>query len=475
MTRTKILCTIGPASHDEETITAMVEAGMSAARLNFSHGSHKDHGELIATIRRVSEKTGHPITIIQDLQGPKIRVGDLGKKGRVLTDGETVKFDTAPTPESGTIPIDFHELHSYVATGERLLIDDGRVECTVSQVDGTVISAQVVHGGTIISHKGVNVPDSKLLVRSLTEKDKTDLVFGVAQGVDMVAVSFVQSPDDILDVKYAIEAEVNKEDGQPPIRIIAKIERPQAVDRIEEILGVADGIMIARGDLGIEIPAAEVPLTQKKLIDAALAVAKPVIVATQMLDSMQTEPRPTRAEVSDVANAVIDHADAVMLSNETATGKYPIEAVRTMHAIIAETEASAYDDLPVDAVKDTHVEVDDVITQMSRVLAQDVGAVAIVAASLSGDTARLISRHRPELPVVVTTNTERVRRQMNLSWGIIPYLLDNCRTVEELIDRSVVVLKREHLVKPGDTIVVVAGEPVGQAGHVNLLEVRKVG
>lgn len=477
MKRTKIVCTLGPASETKEIIGRLVESGMNVARLNFSHGTYENHASLIKNVRAVGEEQNKPVAIMQDLQGPKIRVGEMPEGGIEVAHGSSIVLDTSiDTYDGDKIPVDFKELHQHVKEGERMFINDGRIEIHITGVDGTLITGSAVTGGKIISHKGINVPDSQVAVRALTEKDKKDLKFGVEHDVDFVALSFVQTPEDVLDVRYLIkeyEQELQKTEG-PSIRIIAKIERPQAVERIKEILDVADGIMVARGDLGIEVPAAEVPLTQKKLIDLALDFAKPVIVATQMLDSMHDSPRPTRAEVSDVANAVIDHTDAVMLSNETATGSYPVETVQVMSEIISEAEASAYDDLPIHEIHDTDMELDDVISEMARVLAEDVGARVILAASLSGETGRLISRYRPELPIAVTTSTERVRRQLNLSWGVLPFILDECKTVEELIERSMVVLKRENIVQKGDKIIVVAGEPVGHAGHVNLLEVRQV-
>lgn len=474
--RTKIVCTLGPATEQKDIIGSLIDAGMNMARLNFSHGSYEQHEMLIKQVRALGQEKDLPIAIMQDLQGPKIRVGSLPEEGIMLAKDETVTFDTSQKQyHDGHIPVDYAELHLHVKAGERMLLNDGRAEVHITAIQGTIISGMVIVGGLITSHKGINVPDSKLDVRALTDKDKEDLQFGVEHDVDYVAVSFVQTPDDILDVRYLIK-EYEKEMNlipEHPIRIIAKIERPAAVERIDEILDVADGIMIARGDLGIEIAAAEVPLVQKKLIDKALCAAKPVIVATQMLDSMQENPRPTRAEVSDVANAVIDHTDAVMLSNETATGQYPIETVQTMAQIICETEASVYDDMPIRSF-DHNMSTEDVITGMSRILAEDVGAKAIVAASLSGSTGRLISRYRPELPIAVTTSSERVQRQLNLSWGVLPFLLNPCRSVEELVERSVVVLKEDELIAKDDKIIVVAGEPVGQEGHVNLLEVRTV-
>ncbi|MFH1947335.1 MAG: pyruvate kinase [Candidatus Magasanikbacteria bacterium] len=475
--RTKIVCTIGPACESMDTLKEMVKAGMNVARLNFSHGTHDNHQMLIENIREVAKQTGEPIAVMQDLQGPKIRVGVLPEEGVGLGLGQVVKFDTyIEIYHTGVIPIDYEDLHKFVKKGERILLDDGRIEANILEVRGTNIKAQIIAGGVLKSHKGINVPDSKLVVRALTEKDKKDAKFGVEHGVDLVAISFVTKAEDILDLRYLIK-EYEKELGlksEQPIKIIAKIERREAVANIEQILQVADGIMIARGDLGIEIPAQDVPLVQKRLIDLALESAKPVIVATQMLDSMQNNPRPTRAEVSDVANAVIDHTDAVMLSNETATGQFPVETVKTMSEIIITTEKSVYDNLLSREPKNKKTKVDDVISQMSRTLAERVEAKVILAASISGETARLISRYRPELPIVVSTSTERVKHQLNLSWGVMPFVLEPCRTIEELIGRSVLELKKLKVVGAGDKIIVVAGEPVGHAGHVNLLEVREV-
>jgi pyruvate kinase len=475
--RTKIVCTIGPSCEDEKTIEKMVRAGMNVARLNFSHGTYDNHAMLITNIRAVAEKTGEPVAIMQDLQGPKIRVGVLPEEGVTLDEGSEVVFDTSLTEyRDGVVPIDYDALHTFLKKDERILLADGKIEVSITHVEGTAIHTVVRVGGTIFSHKGINVPDSTLAIRALTDKDKSDAKFGVEHGVDLMALSFVTSPEDILDLRFAIK-EYEKELGiepEQPIRIIAKIERNEAVERIDEILDVVDGIMVARGDLGIEIPAEEVPIVQKTLIDKALAHAKPVIVATQMLDSMQEIPRPTRAEVSDVSNAVMDHTDAVMLSNETATGKYPVITVETMSNIIREAEKSAYDDLPMREYDGEKQQIDTVISGMSRLLAEEVDASLILAASISGGTGKLISRYRPELPIAVATNSERARHQLNLSWGVVPFILPTCRTIEELVQRSVVYLKKEKIVSPGDKLIVVAGEPVGQAGHVNLLEVREV-
>jgi pyruvate kinase len=446
------------------------------ARLNFSHGTHADHAELVQLVRQVALERQKPVAIMQDLQGPKIRLGVLPEEGIQVVQDTVLTLDTsqATYTKGKPLPVDFDKLHTFIKPGERLFINDGRVECRVENVAGTVITMTVVVGGLLTSHKGINVPDTALFVRALTDKDKEDLVFGVKSGVDFVAVSFVTGPEDVIDVKYLLkQAEIDlKLPKTEPIRVIAKIERHEAVDRIEAILSVADGIMVARGDLGVEVPPQQVPLLQKKLIEAALHAGKPVIVATQMLDSMQDNPRPTRAEVSDVANAVFDHADAVMLSNETATGHYPIQTVRMMSSIVSEAEASSYDNLVIRDYGEKR-SVDDVVSKMSRLVAEEIDAKGILAASLSGDTARRISRHRPELPIFVATASERVYRQLTLSWGVESFVLPECKSIEELVERSLVSLKEHALVATGDKIIIVAGEPVGE-GHVNLLEVREI-
>ncbi len=475
--KTKICATIGPACEDVATLTDMVKAGMNIARLNFSHGDYASHAALINNIRRAEEITGEPIAIMQDLQGPKIRVGSLPEAGVPIKVGEEVVFNTSLTAYKGKeIPLDYPDLHKFIEPGQRILVDDGHIEVKVKNVEGTKITGEVVEGLVIFSHKGLNLPDSNLDIAAISEKDKKDLKFGVEQGVDLVALSFVRSAKDILDLRFLVkqfESELGIK-NQQPIRLIAKIERRVAVDNLEEILDVTDGIMVARGDLGLEMLAAEVPLVQKKMIDAANAHAKPVIVATQMLDSMRENRRPTRAEVSDVANAVIDHADTLMLSNETAVGKHPVLVVETMADIIVSTEKSNYDDTGLPPIHKSGTTIDVAITELSRILAEEVKAKIILAASISGETGRLISHVRPPLSILVGTSSQRVQRQLNLSWGVIPFILETCSTIEELVERSIAYIKKHKIAKNGDNMVVVAGEPVGHAGNVNLVEVREI-
>lgn len=475
---TKIGVTIGPASESAEVLRSLFSAGADFVRLNFSHGTHQSHAAAMAAVRSLEQERGEPIPVLQDLSGPRIRVGLLPAAGVDVAPGEIITFSTTvPEYQAGEIPLDAPGIISALKAGERLLVDDGRVEVKVVRLSPGKIFAEVFVGGTVTSHKGVNFPDSLLKLPALSAKDRLDLRFSVSHGVDAVGLSFVQSAQDILDARFALE-ELRRELLRPPLPpppfIIAKIERHEAVRNLKEILEAADGLMVARGDLGLELPAPEVPLWQKRIIDAANAAAKPVIVATQLLDSMTEHPRPTRAEVSDVANAVIDHADALLLTNETAVGKYPVEAVAAMAEIIAATEKSHYDDAPPPAPTKKITATSVAITELSRVLSDEVHAKLILAASISGETGRLLSHVRPELPILVATETTAVWRQLNFSWGVKPFVMLPCNSIEELVERSVLYIKQKKLAKLGDKIIVVAGEPVGTAGNVNLVEVREV-
>lgn len=471
--QTKIVCTIGPASENKETLKKMAQAGMNVCRLNFSHGTYDHHKILIDNIRAVSKELNHPLTIMADLQGPRIRTGVLPAGGVPVAAGESVTLTTATEEfKDNKIPVTYSGLHKEVKPGERVLIDDALIALKIISIENSDIVCEVVQPGTITTHRGMNFPDSSLTISPITEKDKEDLAFAVENEVDWIALSFVSGAKDILNLKQLIKNTAKSTGQSAPILTIAKVERRDAVKNIEEIIDAADSIMVARGDLGIELPPADVPLHQKKMVDMCLAAAKPVIIATQMLDSMARNPRPTRAEVSDVANAVIDHTDAVMLSAESATGKYPLETVQTMTDIITKTENSEYDDLVLDHLIKT-LPIDEAVSQVANVLAASVGAKLILVASMSGYTARIVCRYRPELPIYVTTNNERVQRQLNLSWGVIPFLLPTCNTVEELINSALEYLKNNEAAATGDRIIVIAGDPVGQSG-VNLVEIREV-
>ncbi len=464
--RTKIVCTIGPASDSVEMLTALTEAGMNVCRLNFSHGTHENHAELIKRIRQVRELTGEPLSILQDLQGPKIRVGELPKEGIMLEAGKPIVFTSDLGDVPKRIPVTYPNLHEDVKTGQRLLLDDGLLEVIVKSVKGKDVVCEVITGGKLTSHKGLNLPETVTKISAITDKDKEDLIFGVAQGVDWIALSFVRSAEDIRQLRTLIQTEEKKlaKPRDVPIGIIAKIEKPDAVDKMDEIIAEVDAIMVARGDLGIEMPAEKVPVIQKNLIKKCLALGKPVIVATQMLDSMIHNPRATRAEVSDIANAVIDHTDATMLSGETASGEHPLEAVKIMAATIIETEKSAYDDL---SLLDTHTNIASILSKMKE-------TKAILIATLTGDAARLVSRHRPEVPMYAFTPSTEVVARLNLSWGVHPIFIESAKTVPELIEKGIEELKRQKLVSAGDEIVIVAGEEVGDSGHVQLVELKRV-
>ena len=474
---TKIVCTLGPASDKASVMEAMVRGGMNVARLNFSHGTYAEHKKVIDTIRAVAKKLDVPIAILQDLQGPKIRVGDLPKQGIELKQGTEIIFTTRAKPGKDMIPVTYPKLHEDVQVGQKLLLADGLMDVVVTKVEGHDVCAKVTTGGILTSHKGLNLPETSVSVSAISEKDKEDMKFGVKCGVDMLALSFVRSAKEIMDLRYMIKAEERKlgktATDQPPVRIIAKIEKREAVERIDEIIEAADGIMVARGDLGIEMPAEEVPLIQKRLIEKAMEAAKPVIVATQMLESMIQNPRPTRAEVSDVANAVIDHTDAVMLSAESAAGKYPVEAVETMARIIRRTESSKFDNLAAPPSR-VYATEEEAMSSVVGMLARSTKAKMILVASMSGMAARVVSRFRPELPIYVSTNQDRVYRQLAVSWGVVPFVLPTCQTIEELIERSVLYLKKKNFAKTGDSMIIIAGEPVGISGHINFVELRTI-
>jgi pyruvate kinase len=476
MSKTKIVGTIGPASNTKKTLKALFNAGLNVTRLNFSHGTYEQHRGLIEKIRAAALENEQTVAIMADLQGPRIRVGNIEKKGRMLSVGQKVVLTAEQKKSSKKIPITYDNLANDVKVGQRILMVDGLISLTVKKISGVDVDCEVTAGGLIETHKGLNLPDTEISLASLTEKDREDVLFAVKNEVDYIAMSFTRSAKDVFDLRFLIkdcEARL-KLKPTAPIRIVVKIERKEAIDNIEEIIEATDAVMIARGDLGIELPAEDVPLIQKMIIDKCLVKAKPVIVATQMLDSMIRNPRPTRAEVSDVANAVIDHADALMLSGETASGQYPVESVEYMKKIIEKTESSSYDDMVVKMYAKTIVTTDEAVSRVANILASSVSAKLILAASLSGYTARIISRYRPELPIYVVCDDERTARQLVLSWGVLPVVLPTCKSVEELIERSLSYLKKAKLVGKEDKIIIIAGEPVGKSGNVNLVEIKEI-
>lgn len=471
--RAKIVATIGPASQDEHVLTNLIQTGVNVARLNFSHGTHQDHAKSIQLLRDISHRVGTPVGIMQDLQGPKIRTGNLGKQGVHLETGQTVTLTTRTKFKGDQVPIDFPDLPNLVEPNSRILLDDGNLELTVDRVEGQEIHASVVLGGLLASHKGINLPGTHLTIPGFTEKDEEDLKFGLQQSVDAVAISFVRSAQDVARVRQAISRIAPDKISTP---IIAKMERPEALDNLEEIIDIADGVMVARGDLGVEMPPELVPIIQKRIIQAANRNGKIVITATQMLDSMIVNPRPTRAEATDVANAIFDGTDAVMLSGETATGKYPIESVEMMNAIILESEANRkawghWHGTPSGSMGDDATS----ITRAARELAHDLNVAAIVVFTQTGRTARLMSKALPRVPILGFTPEERTYQRMSLYWGVFPYIIPMSNTIEEMLAHVDTAMIASTPIKPGQQVVVISGFPVGAMRLPNLALLYTVG
>ncbi len=479
--RAKIVATIGPASSDEPTLRALMEAGVDVARLNFSHGSHEMHAAMIASIRKLSDELGKPVTILQDLQGPKLRVGKLPDEGILLkADQQVILTPPAATSANGDagkdvtiIPMDVPNLARGVTSGNRILLDDGHLELEVVNVEGEAVTARVVLGGKLTSNKGVNLPGAALGIPSFTDKDRSDLEFGLKQGVDMVAISFVHRAEDIDTVRAAVR---NIAPQQSRLPVIAKLERPEAIENLHEIIHAADGVMVARGDLGVETSPASVPIIQKQIIEMANKHAKVVITATQMLDSMIHNPRPTRAEASDVANAVFDGSDALMLSGETASGNYPLESVKMMDAIIREAEANTaawghYARNPEEAAQDAAF----AITRAANELAKDRGVAAIAVFTQTGKTSLYMSKSRPQIPIMAFTPEIETYRRISLYWGVIPYLVPYASTVETMIASVDAALLSSTPIQAGDQVVVICGFPVGSLRPPNFALLHTVG
>ena len=474
--RTKIVCTLGPTSDKKPIIKRLIKAGMNVARLNFSHNVHAYHLKVMKMVRAAAMECAEPVAILQDLQGPRIRLGELSETGINLKNKSRVILTTADSTDGKKIPVTYKKMHEDVKAGERILISDGLIELKVKSVQKKDIICVVINGGKIFSHKGINLPDTNVRIEALSEKDKEDLLFGVKNKVDFVALSFVRTAKDIYNLRKLIEKYERqlKIKATSPIRIIAKIERREAIENIDEILASADGLMVARGDLGIEMPAEEIPLLQKMLIDKCLHAAKPVIVATQMLESMINNPRPTRAEVSDVANAVIDHTDAIMLSGETANGKFPVEAVEYMTKIAINTEKSTYDDFVLQEKVNQITPANDAVAGVAKVLTEQANVKLILVASLSGHSGRVVSRYRPEKPIYVACDEHRVERQLNLNWGLKPFVLPACQTINSFIDQATNYLKRKKVVKKNDRITIVSGITMGKSGTTDFIEIKKI-
>jgi pyruvate kinase len=474
MRKTKIVCTIGPASESVEKLTQLIEAGMNVSRLNFSHGNHEEHAARIKNIREAAEKTGKKVGILLDTKGPEIRTNDMENGAIELKTGQ--ECIVSMTEVLGTVDkfsVTYDQLIDDVHPGAKILLDDGLIGLEVISIDkeNNEIKTKVLNTGTLKNKKGVNVPGVSVNLPGITEKDAKDILFGIEQGVDFIAASFVRRATDVLEIRQLLE-----ENNGSHIQIIPKIENQEGVDNINEILEVSDGLMVARGDLGVEIPAEEVPLVQKDLIKKCNTQGKPVITATQMLDSMQRNPRPTRAEASDVANAIFDGTDAIMLSGETAAGHYPVEAVQTMHNIASRAEeALNHKELLSFRSKETEHNITDAIGQSVAHTALNLDVNAIITPTESGHTARMISKYRPKAPIIAVTSNDHVVRRLALVWGVYPQLGEKAETTDEMLASAVEESVNSGHVSHGDLVVITAGVPVGEAGTTNLMKIHVVG
>jgi pyruvate kinase len=469
--RAKIICTIGPASNSEAAMRDLLRLGMDVARLNFSHGTHEEHARNIERLRRAAQKESRTLCILQDLQGPKIRTGRLKDHAPVDLEAGS-KILITPRDVAGTaklVSTTFQTLASEVEQGSRILLSDGLIELSVTAIRGNDVECEVINGGTLAEHQGINLPGAALSVPSLTEKDRADLEFGLKHGVDLVALSFVRSAADVLAVK-----EVIRENGRN-VLVVAKLEKPQAIDALEEILEVTDSVMVARGDLGVELPPERVPVIQKHVIRKAAEWRKPVITATQMLESMIENPRPTRAEASDVANAIFDGTDAVMLSAETASGKYPREAVAIMSRIVVEAERALLEEAPLPRRRRNNhrLSVAETICESIAHAANDLDMGAIAVFTESGNTAKLISKYRPKAQIFAFSHIPHVCNRMNLLWGVHPVLHDPARSAEHMVDLAESELLRDGRIRPGEVMGVVAGTRLA-SGSTNFMRLHTV-
>ena len=467
--KVKIVATIGPATNTEEKLRKAIEAGMNVARLNFSHGEHSVHKKVIDAIRSLSVEMQTPIAILQDLQGPKIRVSGLPDEGRSLTQGEIIYLASvgAAKQTAELIEVDIKELEKYVGPGQKVLFDDGLIEAKVVKVNGPVVQCEVVYGGHLKNRKGVNIPGAMLPIDGLTDKDIKDLHFGLEQNVDYVALSFVRRAEDMRRLKEIINVH------RPLTKVVAKIEMFEALENLEEIIIESDAVMVARGDLAIEVGQTQLPLLQKRIIQLANQLSKPVITATQMLDSMVENPRPTRAEITDVANAVLDGTDALMLSAESASGQYPFDCIRTMHEISLEVERHAdfYYDI---SIRDEEYSVPEALAASACLTALKVNAKAIVCLSTTGKTATFVSSFRPRAAIIAITTQMETLQRLELAWGIQAFVIRPYRSLEEAIEQIEPVLMQVGLLQKGDRIVATFGAPLSERSKTNSLRVYEV-
>ena len=471
--KTKIVCTIGPASESPEVLEQLIKNGMNVARLNFSHGSHEEHLEKIKTIKRLRRKLNVPLGLMLDTKGPEIRIGTFEEKEYFLKPDDIFTITTRDVVgNKGIVSVSYPGLPNDVEKGSIISVDDGLIQLEVSEIkDGTDIVCRVQNNGVISDHKGVNLPGRVTNLPAITPKDVDDIKFGIENGIDMIAASFIRKKEDIYDIRKVLE-----DHGGEDILILSKIESQEGVDNLDEIIEASDGIMVARGDLGVEIRTELIPLVQKEIIRKCNKAAKPVITATQMLDSMQRNPRPTRAETTDVANAIIDGTDCVMLSGETAAGKYPIEAVKTMRDICITTELS--DDFEENIYKteiDREITTTNAISKSTCTIASQLNAKAIITCTASGNTAKAVSKFRPRTNIIACTIDEKVARRLSVSWGVYPIIVEKAHETDELIERAIVGSLKENYVQEGDLTVLTAGIPLGVSGTSNLIKVHVIG
>ncbi len=472
MRKTKIVCTLGPSTDKEEILRQMMQSGMNIARFNFSHQTHDDHKRRSEMVKKLRAELDLPIAILLDTKGPEIRLGLFKNKSVELKEGQTFTLTTREIEGTDSIAtVSFKGLPDDICAGKHILIDDGLIDMLVVNTDKTEITCKVLNGGKVSNNKGVNVPGTRLSLPFVSEKDKSDLLFGIENDFDFVAASFTRTSKDIIEIRSILE-----NNGGSNIRIIAKIENSDGVDNIDEILKVSDGIMVARGDMGVEIPFEEIPRLQKILIKKAYNAGKLVITATQMLDSMTINPRPTRAEVTDVANAIYDGTSAIMLSGETAAGKHPVEALKTMSRIAECTEADIdYSKRLLERRLEDSPNVTNAISHATCTTAHDLGAAAILTVTKSGQTARFISKFRPSCPIIGCTTNEQVYRQLNMSWGVVPVMTKEMENTDSLFEHAVNSAVERGLLHDGELVVITAGVPLGVSGTTNLLKVQVVG
>lgn len=470
--KTKIVCTLGPSTDQEGVMRNMIVSGMNVARFNFSHGSHEEHAARLAKLRALRDELCMPVAALLDTKGPEIRLKNF-KNGKVtLKAGQTFTLTTRDVEGDENIcSITYKELPQDLTPGARVLLDDGLVGMKVDAIQGDDIICTVQNGGPVSNHKGVNVPGTKLSMPYMSAQDRDDILFGIEQGFDFIAASFVRSAADILEIRRLLDS--RKCDF---IKIVAKIENHEGVENIDEILNVADGIMVARGDMGVEIDFTEIPIIQKDIIWRCYNAGKPVITATQMLESMMEHPRPTRAEITDVANAIYDGTSAIMLSGETAAGRWPVQAVQTMAAIAWRTESDInYGKRLRQRAPEAHMSVADAVAHAACTTAMDIHANAIITVTKSGETARLLCKYRPNTDILACTLTRQVFRQLSLSWGITPLCMEYAHSTDELIDKAVATAKNAQMVADGDLVVLTAGVPVGISGTTNMIKAHLVG